>query len=159
MSTKFRVLWDKVFKSGPSKICGKQPLKSLKQTISPHIFKGCLLQILLGRFLNLEFFVPYKGLYKGIFVFSYCSENCSSGFLWLRLIYDCSWESNCVTSIPFTCEGRFVETKQSEICEFLTYNMFFVNNISLFLFSCNILLKRQMKKVIYITFFQKNEEK
>ena len=22
--------WDKVFKSGPSKICGRQPLKSLK---------------------------------------------------------------------------------------------------------------------------------
>ena len=34
---------DKVFKNGPSKICGKQPLKNLK---------GCLSQILLGSFLN-----------------------------------------------------------------------------------------------------------
>ena len=24
------VIWDKVFKSGPSKICGRQPLKNLK---------------------------------------------------------------------------------------------------------------------------------
>ena len=38
--------WDKVFKNGPSKICGRQPLKSLKeygllkQTISPQIFEG-----------------------------------------------------------------------------------------------------------------------
>ena len=35
--------WDKVFKNGPSKICGRQPLKKLK---------GCLPQILLGPFLN-----------------------------------------------------------------------------------------------------------
>ena len=35
--------WDKVFKSGPSEICGRQPLKNLKgyglkQTISLQIF-------------------------------------------------------------------------------------------------------------------------
>ena len=36
--------WDKVFKNGPSKICGRQPLKKLKgygllkQTISLQIF-------------------------------------------------------------------------------------------------------------------------
>ena len=39
-------IWDKVFKNGPSKICGRQPLKSLK------CFKGYLPQILLGLFLN-----------------------------------------------------------------------------------------------------------
>ena len=38
------VIWDKVFKSGPSKICGRQTLKNLKeygllkQTISFQIF-------------------------------------------------------------------------------------------------------------------------
>ena len=38
-------IWDKVFKNGPSKICGKQPLKNLKgygllgQTISLQFFK------------------------------------------------------------------------------------------------------------------------
>ena len=26
-----KVLWDKVFKNGPSKICGRQPLKNLKR--------------------------------------------------------------------------------------------------------------------------------
>ena len=26
----FEHIWDKVFKSGPSKICGRQPLKNLK---------------------------------------------------------------------------------------------------------------------------------
>ena len=41
------LIWDKVFKDGPSKICGRKPL-----TTSLQIFKGCLLQILLGPFLN-----------------------------------------------------------------------------------------------------------
>ena len=52
----FRLLiWDKVFKNGPSKICERQPLKNLKgygllkQTISLKIFKGCLPQIYLGH--------------------------------------------------------------------------------------------------------------
>ena len=41
---KFRNKWVKVFKNGPSKICGRQPLKNLKgygllkQTISLQIF-------------------------------------------------------------------------------------------------------------------------
>ena len=29
-SAKHMIIWDKVFKIGPSKICGKQPLKNLK---------------------------------------------------------------------------------------------------------------------------------
>ena len=53
-------IWDKVFKNGPSKICGRQPLKNLKygrlkQTISPYhfkFFKDRLPQISLGPFLN-----------------------------------------------------------------------------------------------------------
>ena len=43
----FSIVWDKVFKNGPSKICGRQPSKNLK------FFKGCLPQILLGPFLNI----------------------------------------------------------------------------------------------------------
>ena len=35
--------WDKVFKNGQSKVCGRQPLKDLK---------GCLPEISLGPFLN-----------------------------------------------------------------------------------------------------------
>ena len=38
-------IWDKVFKNGLSKICGRQLLENLKE-------KGCLPQILLGSFLN-----------------------------------------------------------------------------------------------------------
>ena len=34
--------WDKVFKNGTSKICGRKPLENL----------GCLPQVLLGPFLN-----------------------------------------------------------------------------------------------------------
>ena len=26
-----KVIWDKIFKNGPSKICGRQPLKNLKE--------------------------------------------------------------------------------------------------------------------------------
>ena len=50
-------IYVKVFKNGPSKICGRQPLKNLKrydlpkQTMSLQSFKGCLPQILLGPFL------------------------------------------------------------------------------------------------------------
>ena len=44
------IIWDKVFKNGPSKICGRQPLKNLKDSIK--FFKGGLPQILLGPFLN-----------------------------------------------------------------------------------------------------------
>ena len=52
-------IWDKVFKNGLGKICGRQPLKNLKeydllkQTIQPFkFFKGCLPQTLLDPFLN-----------------------------------------------------------------------------------------------------------
>ena len=55
--TKF--IWDKVFKNGTSKICGRQPLKNLKGCISrPYsfkFFKGCLWHILPGPFLNTLF--------------------------------------------------------------------------------------------------------
>ena len=46
--------WVKVFKNGPSKICGRQPLKNLKCYGLHYLtfFKGCLPQILLSPFLN-----------------------------------------------------------------------------------------------------------
>ena len=50
--------WVKVFKNGPSKICGRQSLKNLKwcdllkQTNHFKFFKCCVPQILLGPFLN-----------------------------------------------------------------------------------------------------------
>ena len=57
-STKLKNIWEKVFKNGPSKICGRQPLKALKEDgllsrpYSLKIFKGCHPQIFLGPFLN-----------------------------------------------------------------------------------------------------------
>ena len=42
------VIWDKIFKSGPSKICGRQPSKNLKFKF----FKGSIPQILLDPLLN-----------------------------------------------------------------------------------------------------------
>ena len=44
------IIWDKIFKSGPSKICGRQPLKPFQNGMV--FFKGCLPQILLCPFLN-----------------------------------------------------------------------------------------------------------
>ena len=52
----FGFIWVKEFKNGPSKICGRQPLKNLKYLNRPYhfkCFKGCLPQILLGPFLNI----------------------------------------------------------------------------------------------------------
>ena len=41
------VIWGKVFKNGPSKICGKQPLKNCLSRPYPFkFFKDCLPQIL-----------------------------------------------------------------------------------------------------------------
>ena len=54
-----RNMWDEVFKSGPSKFCGRQPLKYLKgygllsRPYPFKFFKGCLPQILLGPFLTI----------------------------------------------------------------------------------------------------------
>ena len=47
-------IWVKVFKNGPSKICGRQPLKNLVIWSALHFkfFKGCLPKILVGPFLN-----------------------------------------------------------------------------------------------------------
>ena len=59
-------IWDKVFKSGPSKICGRQPLKTsngygcLSRPYHFKFFKGCLLQILLGPLLNTFFHLNKK---------------------------------------------------------------------------------------------------
>ena len=47
---KFGDKWDKVFKNGPSKIYGRQPLKDFLKAV--RFFKGCLPQILPGPFLN-----------------------------------------------------------------------------------------------------------
>ena len=49
-------IWDRVFKNGPGKICGRQPLKIWRDMISrPYPFKflkDCRPQILLGPCLN-----------------------------------------------------------------------------------------------------------
>ena len=57
--SEFNNNWDKVFKNGPSKICGRPPLKNLMRYGLPKadhttfkFFKGCLPQILLGPFMN-----------------------------------------------------------------------------------------------------------
>ena len=53
-SQKYRPnIWFKVFKNGPSNICGRQPFKKLKcRPYHCKCFKGCLPQILLDPFLN-----------------------------------------------------------------------------------------------------------
>ena len=54
-----RMKWGEVLKNGPSKICGRQPLKiwsdmvCLSRPYHFKIFEGCLPQILLGPFLNI----------------------------------------------------------------------------------------------------------
>ena len=52
--TNMTLIWNKVFKNGTSKICGRQPLTIWSDMVclSFQIFKGCLPQILLVPFLN-----------------------------------------------------------------------------------------------------------
>ena len=53
---KMRIIWNKDFKSGPSKICDRQPLKYLKDLLqadqTPSNFLKAVFQILLDPFLN-----------------------------------------------------------------------------------------------------------
>ena len=66
--------WVKAFKNGPSKICGRQPLKNLKWLVclgkSYHfkLFKGCLPQILLDTFLNTLTQILFDDLPFGEFI-------------------------------------------------------------------------------------------
>ena len=53
------VIWVKLFKNGPSKICGRHPSKNLKCT--SNFFKGCLPQILFGPFLNTLTHISFYG--------------------------------------------------------------------------------------------------
>ena len=53
-------IWDKYSENGPSKTCGRQPLKNLKGYGLLKIFKGCLPQMLLGPFVNT---LPHKNVY------------------------------------------------------------------------------------------------
>ena len=54
------IIWLKVFKKGPSKICGKQPLKN--SNLNFKLFKGCLPQILLSPFLSTLTYIQTHGL-------------------------------------------------------------------------------------------------
>ena len=61
-----KILFNKVFKNGPSKICRRQPLNNLKgygllkQTIYKSFFKGCLPQVSLDPFLNTLSYISYE---------------------------------------------------------------------------------------------------
>ena len=62
-NARFEMKWVKVFKDGPSKICGRPPLKSLKRYGLPYpfkYFKGCVPQILLIPFLNVFTHIKLK---------------------------------------------------------------------------------------------------
>ena len=50
-------MWDKVFKSGPSKICGRQPLKNLKGYGADHFKRLSSTDF---TWSTLEYLVPFK---------------------------------------------------------------------------------------------------
>ena len=52
LDRKGSVTWVKVFKNGPSEICGRQPLNNLKCLYHFKYFKSCLPQLLLAFYLN-----------------------------------------------------------------------------------------------------------
>ena len=77
-----RFIWDKVFKSGPSKTCGRQPLKKFTWSI-------------------LEYFVPYKGSEQMV-VYFYSIQ--STKVLLLKSFYfSLKWN---------TCTAKFNQVKQ-----------------------------------------------
>ena len=48
--SKVSIIWDKVFKNGPIKICGRQPLKSFTWSILEYVFP--FISLLLKGFLR-----------------------------------------------------------------------------------------------------------
>ena len=65
-----------VFKNGPSKICGRQPLKNLKgYGLLNTVFKDCLPQILLGAILNTLSPIMQDNTYCLIYRLSNCFYN------------------------------------------------------------------------------------
>ena len=68
-----RDIWVKVFKNRQSKICGRQPLKDLSASFN--FFKGCLLQILPGPFLNTLTYISVKVIYDNSDMFGEHKEN------------------------------------------------------------------------------------
>ena len=55
----------KVFKNGPSKICGRQPLKNLGDMVRLRkFFKGCLPQIFFGPFFFEQALIVFETMYQ-----------------------------------------------------------------------------------------------
>ena len=72
-----RMIWDKVFKGGPSKICGRQPLKIWESRPYPFkYFKGSLPQILLGRFLNILSYININFILGLVYCILRLTDNC-----------------------------------------------------------------------------------
>ena len=69
------IIWVKIFKNAPSKICGTHPLKRLTCMVClgrPYLFKfykGCFPQVFLGLFLN-----TWSHLYRNKYIFDICQE-------------------------------------------------------------------------------------
>ena len=63
------IICDKVFKNGPRKICGGQPLKNLKWhgLLKQTFFKDCLPQILPGSCLNTSSHLIHYADLRGVF--------------------------------------------------------------------------------------------
>ena len=74
------IILDKAFKNGPSKICGRQPLK---QTMPLQFFKGCLPQVLLGPFLNTLTYLCLKIILKKLARFFI--QKIFSGYLFVSI--------------------------------------------------------------------------
>ena len=61
------VMWIKVFKNGPSKTCGRHPLKNWKWYGHFKFFKGCPSLILLVLFLNTLTYITVCYIFMGFF--------------------------------------------------------------------------------------------
>ena len=89
-------IWVKDFKNGPSKICGRQPLKKYADHITSNFFKGCLPQVLLGSFLKTW---HISGIYPSNFDVRYTAQNTQSSnwnSIFIKICFKAYWRWTCI---------------------------------------------------------------
>ena len=95
-------MWDKIFKNGTSKICGRQPFKILKWyglLLVDYTPEDCLPQILLGAFMNTLSHISITIVHLKLKVLAQkgCGLNISS-IIWCKFT-----TSTCTSTFTFYC--------------------------------------------------------
>ena len=124
-------IWDKVFKSGPSKICGRQPLKTWRDIVClskayPFKFlKGCLPQIFLPLLNTLTHIKNRRPIF---YYHCFFDTNCRGKEKSRDLKVSRTLNKICVIWFPkelnFTRFAKIISRENLILLKFATFNFF-----------------------------------